>query len=142
MSAVNISLASTLFQVAITVFMTNLESSWLQETTLSYLMTKMTANNNWIPFIHLIAKRDCQLNINYGDLSISVPLLTHVLGVQLVAPYEFTDKTLNYLLNEFKLWSSELGDKNQHERYHLIFTKDCLNDVSLNMFIHFVQNFP
>jgi len=71
-------------------------------------MTKMTANNNWIPFIHLVAKRDVQININYGDLSIVIPFVSHALGFQMVTQYEFSDNTLSYLLNELKLWSSEL----------------------------------
>lgn len=48
------SLIFSLIQVAITVLKTFIQSRWLSERTLSYLMTKMTANNNWIPFIHLI----------------------------------------------------------------------------------------
>lgn len=105
-------------------------------------MTKMTANNNWIPFIHKIAKRDCKININYGDLSIVVPFISHALGHQIVTQYEFSDNTLMYLLNELKLWSSEVRGQKQKQRYRLIFTKDCLNQVSLNTFIHFVENFP
>jgi hypothetical protein len=77
-------------------------------------MTKMTANNNWIPFIHLIAKRDCTININYGDLSIVIPFVSHALGFQMMTLYEFSDNTLSYLLNELKLWSSEI--RGQGER--------------------------
>ena len=91
-----------------TVILTYVESRWLQESTLSYLMTKMTANNNWIPFVHKITKRDCQLNINYGDLSVVIPFISHVFGHQTITHYEFSDKTLMYLLNELKLWSSEV----------------------------------
>lgn len=76
-------------------------------------MTKMTANNNWIPFIHKIAKRDCKININYGDLSIVVPFISHALGHQIVTQYEFSDNTLMYLLNELKLWSSEVRGQKQ-----------------------------
>lgn len=139
---INIALTSTLFQVFLTVMMTYIESRWLKETTLSYLMTKMTANNNWIPFVHLFAQRQCKININYGDLSIKLPFLSHVFGVQKLTQYEFSDSTLSYLLNELKLWSSEVRGQQDRQRYHLIFTKDCLNQVSLNTFIHFVQNFP
>lgn len=81
-TAINISLATTLISVAITVAITNIQSKWLQQSTLSYLMTKMTANNNWIPFVHLIAKRDCKLNINFGDLSIKLPFASHAVGFQ------------------------------------------------------------
>jgi hypothetical protein len=115
-----------------------MESSWLKEKTLSYLITKMTANNNWIPFIHMIAKRDCKININYGDLSIVIPVISHVLGFQALTLYEFSDSTLNYLLNELKIWSTEVRDQGPRQKYRLVFTKDCLGEVSLNAFIHFV----
>ena len=81
--AINISLATTLLAIISTLTVTYIESRWLQESTLSYLMTKMTANNNWIPFIHLIAKRDCTININYGDLFIVIPFVSHALGFQM-----------------------------------------------------------
>lgn len=90
----------------------------------------------------MITKRSCYININYGDLSIKIPFISHVLGHQAITLYEFSDSTLNYLLNELKLWSSEVRDQEVKQKYRLTFTKDCLNDVSLNMFIHFVQNFP
>lgn len=67
---VNIALASTMLQVFITVLMTYIESKWLKEPTISYLMTKMSANNRWIPYIHKITKRDCPHNIDFGNLEI------------------------------------------------------------------------
>jgi hypothetical protein len=79
-----VALASTLLQVVVTIFKTYIESRWLKETTLSFLMTKMTANNNWIPFVHLITRRDCKININYGDLAIAIPFVSHVFGFKLV----------------------------------------------------------
>lgn len=140
---INISLASTMLQIALTVMRTYIESRWLKESTLSYLMTKMTANNNWIPFVHLIVKRDCMNNINFGDMAIVIPFISHVFGFQMITQYEFSDNTLSYLLNELTLWSSEMrGQVNPHANYRLIFSKHCLNEVSLNTFVHFVQNFP
>lgn len=139
---INISLASTLLQVMMTVGQTRLESSWLKESTLSYLMTKMTSNNNWIPFIHQITKRECHLNINYGNLTIKTPFVSHVFGFQQLVLYEFSDSTLNYLLNELKLWSSEINGETMEHKHTLTFTKDCLNEVSLNTLVHFVHNFP
>jgi hypothetical protein len=56
--------------------------------------------------------------------------------------FEFSDNTMSYLLNELNLWSSEIRDQSDKHRYRLIFNKNCLNDVSLNTFLHFVQNFP
>ena len=79
-TTVNISLATTLLQVVSVVIQTYIESKWLKESTLSYLMTKTTANNHWIPFIHKMTKRDIDFNINYGDLSIPIPFITHALG--------------------------------------------------------------
>ena len=105
-------------------------------------MTKMTANNNWIPFVHMIAKRDCKVNINFGDLTIKLPLVSHMVGFQQGTPFEFSDNTLNYLLNELKLWSSEIGANQLDQRCRLTLTKECLNHVTLNTFIHFVENFP
>lgn len=138
----DISLYSSLLQVGVTILTTFIESRWLKESTLTYLMTKTTANNNWIPFIHKITKRECEFNINYGDLAIDIPFVTHAMGFQMVTRYEFSDNTLNYLLNELMLWSSEIRGQPQKSKQRLIFTKDCLNQVSFNTFIHFVQNFP
>lgn len=75
---------------------------------MSYLMTKMTGNNNWIPFIHLIARRTCDININFGELIIKMPFISHALGVQKQILFEFSDNSLTYLLNELKIWSSEV----------------------------------
>ena len=71
-------------------------------------MTKMTANNNWIPFIHLITKRDCKINIDYGDLSVVLPFISHVFGFRMLTLYEFSDNTLTYLLNELIIWNNEI----------------------------------
>ena len=133
---------ATLIQITITLTMTYIESRWLKESTLSYLITKMTANTNWIPFVHLFARRQSNININYGDLQIRLPFLSHVFGFQKQVLFEFNDSTLGYLLNELNLWSSEIRGQQDIQRYHLIFTKDCLNQVTLNAFIHFVQYFP
>jgi len=67
---VNLSLASTMLQVFMTVLMTWIESKWLKESLISYLMTKMSANNRWIPYIHKITRRDCPHNIDFGNLEI------------------------------------------------------------------------
>ena len=106
---INISLLSTILQVGLTVMMTWIESKWLKESALSYLMTKLTANNKWIPYIHKITRRDCNFNINYGELAIQIPFFSHALGFYSKTKFEFSDVTLQYMLNELKLWSSELA---------------------------------
>jgi hypothetical protein len=119
-----------------------MEASSLKESATGYLMSKMTANNKWIPFMHLIVKRDCQINIHFGQVDLNVPFLTKVLGVYPTISFEFSDWTLNYLLDELILWSSELNGQKMETRYNLIITPDSLNKVSLNMIVHFVQNAP
>ena len=57
-------------------------------------------------------------------------------------PFEFSDITLTQLLNELKMWSSELVDQVQLQQYLMVFGKNCLGQVSLNYLIHFIHNFP
>ena len=56
------------------------ESKSLKEDTLGYLMTKMTSNNGWIPYVHLINKKDFSLNINYSGIICNIPFISHSLG--------------------------------------------------------------
>ena len=119
-----------------------LEATSLKESATGYLMSKLTANNKWIPFIHFIIKRDCKMNIHFGQVDLKFPILTKALGVYTQVNFEFTDWTLNYLLDELMLWSSELNGLQMDEKYFLIITQDSLNRVSLNMIVHFVQNMP
>ena len=72
-------------------------------------MTKMTANNNWIPYIHKITRHDSALNINFGNLLVPIPFVTHSFGYYGRVEFEFSESTLNYLLNELKMWSAELN---------------------------------
>ena len=75
-------------------------------------------------------------------MDLKFPILTKTLGVYTQVNFEFTDWTLNYLLDELMLWSSELNGLQMDEKYFLIITQDSLNRVSLNMIVHFVQNMP
>jgi hypothetical protein len=84
-----------MISVLVTVIATWIESRSLKESTLVYLMTKMTANNRWIPYMHLMTKRDCDLNINFGELNYEIPFLTHAIGLQSKVLFEFSDNTLN-----------------------------------------------
>ena len=82
------------------------------------------------------------MNIHFGQVDLRFPILTKALGVYTQVNFEFTDWTLNYLLDELMLWSSELNGLQMDEKYFLIITQDSLNRVSLNMIVHFVQNMP
>lgn len=141
-ATINISLVSTGLQVFLTVMMTWIESKWLKESALSYLMTKLTANNKWIPYVHKITKRDCDFNINFGELAIQIPFVSHAFGFYSKTHFEFSDVTLQYMLNELKLWSSELAGQPKKQKYTITMTQDCLNQVTSNFFIHFVHSFP
>ena len=68
----------------------------------------MTANNRWIPYMHLIMKRVIDLNINYGMLILELPFISQAFGYYMAIKYEFNDNTLNELLNEINLWNGEL----------------------------------
>ena len=70
-----------------------------------FLMTKMTANNDWVPFLHLIRRGDYKYNINYGDISMFIPYVSHTFGVYQEIKYEFNDMTLEKLLKEVILIS-------------------------------------
>lgn len=118
-AVVNISLGSTVLQILLTLFVTSTQSKSLLESTLSYFMTKMTANNTWIPYMHLITRRKCEMNINYGSLSVRMPFLTHVLGYYGKIEFEFNETTLNYLQNELQMWSAELNHKDQEQKYYI-----------------------
>lgn len=74
-------------------------------------MTKLTANNEWIPFITKIARREYTQNIDYGNLAIRLPLISHITGHNLLLQYEFSDSTLTYLLNELLVWNGEQKGK-------------------------------
>lgn len=123
-------------------FMTWIESRWLKEPTLSYLMTKMTANNKWIPFMHKITKRQCDLNINFGDLALKLPFVTQAFGYYGKIPFEFSETTVSYLLNEMKMWSSELNNKGKEQKHTLILSEDCIKAVPLNNIVSFVHSYP
>ena len=82
------------------------------------------------------------MNIHFGQVDLRFPILPKALGVYTQVNFEFTDWTLNYLLDELMLWSSELNGLQMDEKYFLIITQDSLNRVSLNMIVHFVQNMP
>jgi len=105
-------------------------------------MTKMTANNRWIPYMHKIAARQCNVNIHFGELAVRLPFVSHAFGYHAMIQYEFSDSTLSYLLNELKLWSSEVRGKDVPQKYTMTLTHECLNQVTTNTFIHFVHNFP
>lgn len=64
----------------------------VDESSLTYLMSKMSANCNWIPFIHKITKveRDEQGNEKRYEKNINFS--------QLSVPFQFSDETLIKLL--------------------------------------------
>lgn len=53
--------------------------------------------------------------------------MSHTFGYYPRTLFEFSDSTLNYLLNELTLWSSELKDKSNIQNYKMTLTQDCLN---------------
>lgn len=111
--AINLSLTFTIISIVLTVLTTYIESRSLKEQTLGYMMTKMTSNNRWIPYMHKIMRRDNDININYGWLSLELPFISHTFGYYQTIPFEFNDMTLSELLNELNLWKSKIGTETE-----------------------------
>ena len=107
---INVSLAITLISIVQVTLTSWMEARSLQESATGYLMSKMTANNRWIPFIHFMIKRDCPMNIHFGQIDVHIPLLTKAMGKYKKVEFEFMDWTLNYLLDELILWNSEMNE--------------------------------
>jgi hypothetical protein len=69
---------SNIFKVVFTIFN---EAKSINETPLLYLMTRMTANNKWFPFIHEFQTKEMDRNISFSDMMIHLPVLTDAMGM-------------------------------------------------------------
>ena len=85
---------STLFNILKIVFGIYNNSRSLNESYLLYLMTRMTANNKWFPFIHEFQTQVMDRNISFSDVKIHNGFLTDVLGYVSWIEFQFTDTTL------------------------------------------------
>lgn len=82
------------------------------------------------------------MNIHFGQLKVKIPILSKVFGIFSEATFEFTDWTLNYLLDELILWNSEMNGQEMPQKYNMIMTYDSLRKVSTNMLVHFIHYMP
>lgn len=81
-----INFASSVLNILKVFLQTYLQAKHFEESTLTYMMSKMSSNCNWVPFIHKITQKGgYEKNINYSTL---------------VVPFQFSDETLLKLLNE------------------------------------------
>ena len=71
-------------------------------------MNKMTANNRWYPFKQLFMRREFKDNLNFGDLHMELPFLSHAFGFYKKIEFSFNDSSLQELLNELKIWDKEI----------------------------------
>lgn len=65
------------------------------------------------------------MNINYGYILIRIPFYSKVTGWYMRLKYDFSDETLNYLLKELSMWSTELTQEEKEatkHKYQLRFT--------------------
>jgi hypothetical protein len=104
LSILTFSLFTAFLSLCNSFFDTAVNAKSLREAPLIFLMTKLTANNSWIPFIHYIASRECDFNINFSNLRINIPFLSNTLGIYKKNIFQFSDNTLKILLNELTLW--------------------------------------
>ena len=60
-------------------------------------MTRVSANNNWIPFIHLLATNKVDNSSDYSNIFVKIPFVSEALGYYMRIDYQFSDSTLSYL---------------------------------------------
>ena len=142
---VYISLATAMISLVSNFVQSKIHSIYLKEDIILFFMNKMTANNRWYPFNQLIKDRRYESNINFGDLNVNYPCLTHAFGYQRRLEFIFNDTMLDSLLSELIIWENEMKNKplvTDKLKYELRFTTACLKNVSLNMLVHFIHEFP
>lgn len=99
---INFSLAVTVLNIVVLLLRNYLAAKVLKESLLGYLMTKITANSRWVPYIHDMMNREqakdqqdqqtnCAYNIHYGHIAIEVPFVSHAVGVYEKVDFQFTD---------------------------------------------------
>lgn len=99
-----ISLLTGLLSAMTTIIMSKMNAIALDEPFLMYFMTKLTANNMWVPFIHLIENRTLDNCIDFSDISVKIPFFTLTCGIYLKVPFQFSNMTLMRLFSELDLW--------------------------------------
>ena len=100
-----VSLGSTVLKISMTLVESGLVARALQESFLLFFMTKLTANKNWMPFGHLIDNKTLASNIDYSNLLVPMPCLSHSMGYYMKVDYQFSNASLLQLLNKLKVWS-------------------------------------
>ena len=85
---------STVFNIMKISFEIYNNSRSLNESYLLYLMTRMTANNKWFPFIHEFQTQVMDRNISFSDVKVHYGFLTDALGYVSWIEFQFTDTTL------------------------------------------------
>ena len=104
LQALTISFFSGLLSAVSTLTMSKMNADALDEPFLMYFMTKLTANNMWVPFIHKIETRTLENCVDFTDISVKLPFITTACGVYLKVPFQFSNLTLMRLFNELDLW--------------------------------------
>lgn len=69
------------------------------------MMNKMAVNSRWYPLKHQVVSRQINKHINFGEIWIEYPIVSHYFGFYRKAEFYFDDLTLEDLLNEFIIWS-------------------------------------
>ena len=67
-------------------------------------MNKMAANARWYPYKQLVTKRELNMSINFGDIQIEYPSVSHALGFYKKSKYEFDWISFEDLLNDLVMW--------------------------------------
>ena len=96
-----------------------IQSKALREDSLSYMMSKMTANSKWIPFQKFFLNRDMRKCIDFDNIAVQYPAgLSKVTGFYQKVKFKFSDTTLKIFAYDLNAWIKnsteiELGEMKQ-----------------------------
>lgn len=103
--AVMTSFASSILSLLMNLVESKFTAMYFNETLMQFLMNKMTANSRWYPLKHLFQSRNFASNMNFGDLAVEIPVISHTFGYYKESKFSFDDDSLEDLLNELVLWN-------------------------------------
>lgn len=141
-----VGIASTFANIVNTLVHTYMFSSALEESFITYMMTQLTASNNWVPFIQKFMVNKINNCIDYSEILVALPFFSNSLGFYLKLDYQFSDQTLNVLVNEMNNLVKRMDLKEKEDlaaqKFEFFWSNDCLKFVTLNNLVHFYINLP
>jgi len=91
---IKLTFIGTVSNIVKTVFSLRNDARSLNENALLYMMTRMTANNKWFPFIHEFQTHKIERNVFFTDIKVHLPYITDAFGKVSYIEFQFVDTTL------------------------------------------------